>query len=189
MRCGWRWRWKLRRQRCGITTVGGKISTKYDNITPSSSRERGHRRSRGNAGSLAPIPEVGHTRHASPATLWCLLIKVALCLPLQAHAQRAASVVCCRVWIVPSCSLIIVPLCLESDGVHLSTCRPVDGLLEIDRTFAELRSKSFTQIGTSWPCWVNFFFKVRSGGLFNRFLEFFFFANPLFSLSKSRCVP
>ena len=33
VRRGWRWRWTLRRQRCGIATVIEKISIEYDNIT------------------------------------------------------------------------------------------------------------------------------------------------------------
>ena len=123
VRRGWRWRWRPRRQRCGIATVVDKISTEYD-ITQQQ-RTRSHRRERGSAGSLAPTPEVAHTRHASPATLRCLRIKVGLCLPLPSTAHSEQCLLFSAVWVVPSCPLIVVPLCLESDGVKLGICRPI----------------------------------------------------------------
>ena len=123
VRRGWRWRWRLQRQRCGIATVVDKISTEYD-ITQQQ-RTRSHRRERGSAGSLAATPEGARTRHASPATLWCLRIKVGLCLPLPSTAHSEQCLLCAAVWVVPSCPLIVVPLCLESDGVKLGICRPI----------------------------------------------------------------
>ena len=115
VRRGWRWRWGLRRQRCGIATVVDEISTEYD-ITQQQITQS-HRREHGSAGSLAPTPEVARTRHASPATLWCPRINVGLSLPLPSTAHSEQCLLCAAVWVVPSCSLIVVPLCLESDGV------------------------------------------------------------------------
>ena len=109
MRRGWRWRWRLRRQRCGIATVVDKISTEYD-ITQQQ-RTRSHRRERGSAGSLAPTPEVARSRHASPATLWCLRIKVGLCLPLPSTAHSEQCLLCAAVWVVPSFPLILSCRC------------------------------------------------------------------------------
>ena len=80
-------------------------------------------RGRGSAGSLAPIPVVASTRHASPATLWCLRIKVGLCLPLPSTAPSEQCLLCAAVWVVPSSPLIVVPLCLESHGVKLGIYR------------------------------------------------------------------
>ena len=93
-RHGWRWRWRLRRRRCGIATVVDKISTEYDITQQQISRS--HRRERGCASSLAPTPEVARTRHASPATLWCLPIKVGLCLPLPStpHSDQCCVLTC-----------------------------------------------------------------------------------------------
>ena len=99
MRRGWRWRWRLRRQRCGIATVVDKISTEYD-ITQQQ-RTRSHRRERVSAGLLAPTTEVAGTRHASPATLWCLRIKVGLCLPPPSTAHIEQCLLCAAVWVVP----------------------------------------------------------------------------------------
>ena len=123
--CGvWRWRCRLRRRRCGtIATVVDKISTKY-NITQQQ-KTRSHGRERGSAGSLAPTPEVARTRHASSATLWCLRIKVGLCLLLPSTAHSEQCLLCAAVWVVPSCPLIVVPLCLESNGGKLGICRPI----------------------------------------------------------------
>ena len=107
-RRGWRWRWTLRRQRCGIATMVDKISTEYD-ITQQQ-RPRSHRREGGSAGSLAPTSEVARTRHASPATLWCLRINIGLCLPLPStpHIDQ-----CCML----PCGLLI--------NAELSSCRAV----------------------------------------------------------------
>ena len=80
-------------------------------------------RGRGSAGSLAPIPVVASMRHASPATLWCLRIKVGLCLPLPSTAPSEQCLLCAAVWVVPSSPLIVVPLCLESHGVKLGIYR------------------------------------------------------------------
>ena len=124
VRRGSRWRWRLRRQRCDIATVVDKISTEGD-ITRRQQRTRSHCRERGSAGSLAPTPEVVRTRHVSPATLWRLRIKVELCLPLPSTAHREHCLLCAAVWDVPSCPLIIVPLCLENNGVKLGICRPI----------------------------------------------------------------
>ena len=103
----------------------GKFSTEYD-ITQQQ-RTRSHRRERGSAGSLAPTPEVARTRHASPATLWCLRIKVGLCLPLLSPAT--AGRVCCALpcglcprALVPSDCCAVVPG--ENDG-KLGICRPI----------------------------------------------------------------
>ena len=115
VRHGCRWRWRSRRQRCGIATVVDKISTEYD-ITQQQ-RTRSHCREGGNAGSLSPTPEVARARRASPATLWCLCINVRLCLPLASTAHKEQCLLCAAVSIVPSCALIAVPLCLESDSV------------------------------------------------------------------------
>ena len=110
VRRGWRWRWRLRRQRCDIATVVDKISTEY--AITQQQRTRSHRRERGSADSLAPTPEVARTRHAFPATLWCLCINVGLCLPLPSTAHSEQCLLCAAVWVVPSCPLVVVPLCL-----------------------------------------------------------------------------
>ena len=99
VRRGCRWRWRLRRQRCGIATVVDKISTEYD-ITQQQ-RPRSHLRERGSAGSLASTPEVARTRHVSPANLWCLGISVGCVYRCQAQ-RTAISTVCCRV----GCALV-----------------------------------------------------------------------------------
>ena len=159
MRRGWRrrWRWRLRRQRCGIATVVGKISTEYDVMQEQ--RTRPHRRERGSAGSLAPTPEVARTRHASPATLWCLRINVGLCLPLPstAHSEQSEQrPLCAAVWVVPSCRLIVVPLCLERGRCWLANRTTWSYLMEV-------HSKSFTQIGISMPFWGKFFLQSSLG--------------------------
>ena len=107
-------RWRLRRQRCGIATVVDKISTEYE-ITQQQ-RTRSHCRERRSAGSLAPTLEVARTRHASPASLWCLRINVGLCLPLPSTAHSDQCLLCAAVWVVASCPLIVVPLCLVLVG-------------------------------------------------------------------------
>ena len=109
VRRGWRSRWRLRRQRCGIATVIDKISTE-DDITQQQ-RTRSHRRERGIAGSRGPTPEVARMRHASPATIWCLRINVGLCLPLPSTAYSDQCLLCAAVWLVPSCPLIGAPVC------------------------------------------------------------------------------
>ena len=109
VRRGWRWRWRLWRQRCGKATAVEKISTEYG-ITQEQ-RTRSHRRERGSAGSLAPAPEVARTRQASPATFWCLRIKVGLCLPLPSTAHSEQCLLCDAVWVVPSCPLILLCRC------------------------------------------------------------------------------
>ena len=100
-----------------------KISTGYD-ITQHQ-KTRPHRRERGSAGLLAPTPEVARTRHASPATLSCLRNKVWFCLPLPNTAHSGQFLLCAAVWVVLSCPPIVVPLCLESNGVKLGIWRPI----------------------------------------------------------------
>ena len=111
VRRGWRWRRKLRWQRCGIAAVVEKICTESPNMpTSRSSRERGHRRVHGSAGSVAPTPEVAHTCHtflyrpfgASASRLGC---------GYRCQAQRTASSVC---FVLPCglCTMIVVLLCL-----------------------------------------------------------------------------
>ena len=75
-----------------------KISTEYE-ITQQQ-RTRSHRRERRSASSLAPTPEVAQTRHASPATLWCLRINVGLCLPLPSIAHSDQCLLCAAVVVV-----------------------------------------------------------------------------------------
>ena len=49
---------------------------------------------------------------------------------------RCQARLCAAVWVLPSCPMVLVLLCLQSVGVKFGACRPMDGLLEIDTTFA-----------------------------------------------------
>ena len=137
-----------------------KISTEYD-ITQQQ-KTRSHRRERGSAGSLAPTPEIARTHHAFPAILWCLRINVGLCLPLPSTAHSDQCLLCAAVWVVASCPLIVVPLCLVL----------VDQSYDLVVIDGSSLYKSFTEIGISTPFLANSPFKVRSAGLFARIFLF-----------------
>ena len=82
--------------------------------TSRSSRERGHIAK--SAGALAHKDQPTGGCVYEPCFPTCLYINAWLCLPLPSTAHREQCLLCAPVWVVPSCPLIVVPLCLVLVG-------------------------------------------------------------------------